>query len=398
MLHSSRIFPIIFLGILTITSSFAQNYQDSIEQILQTIADNPSVTGFSVSIIRDGEVKYMNGFGLADEHTKRGYTAKTIQNIASISKTFIGVSLMKAQALNLLNLDDPIDKYLPYKITNPYHPKEVITIRHLAGHISSLKDPEEYEKAYIFEEKINIDSSVRPKSIHKMVADYNTNKRVDLDDFIKSIFHSSGEYYSKKNFLKVAPGEKFSYSNIGAGMAARIIEEASGKSFMEFTQEHIFDPLEMSNSTWELKKANRNLKAIPYLKPGVPLPHYDLITFADGGLITSIEDLSKYIIEMMNCYLGKGNILTKAQAQEMMTPQLKDVKEKYGIFWEISGTGKSIGHNGGDPGTGTNMYFMPSTGVAKIIFTNSPPIDKTSGEALTKVWGTMRAYEMKIEK
>ncbi len=122
MLHSSRIFPIIFLGILTITSSFAQNYQDSIEQILQTIADNPSVTGFSVSIIRDGEVKYMNGFGLADEHTKRGYTAKTIQNIASISKTFIGVSLMKAQALNLLNLDDPIDKYLPYKsetVTTP---------------------------------------------------------------------------------------------------------------------------------------------------------------------------------------------------------------------------------------------------------------------------------------
>jgi len=397
MLKLDRILPLLALLIFSSFSSIGQNYQDSLEQILNPIAQNPNITGFAVSIIRDGEVKYSNGFGLADESTRRAYTTKTTQNIASISKTFIGVSLMKAQAMGLLNLDDPIDKYLPYKIINPNFPTKVITIRHLAGHLSSLEDPDEYEKAYIFEEKINIDPDVKPKDVHKMVAEYNTNKRVDLDEFIKSIFHPSGEYYSKKNFLKVPPGEKFSYSNIGAGMAARIIEEASGKTFIQFTQEYIFDPLQMTSSTWELKKADRNLKAIPYIKPGVPLPHYDLITFADGGLITSIEDLSKYVIEMMNCYLGKGTLLTQDEAKEMMTPQLKDADEKYGIFWEISGTGKSIGHNGGDPGTGTNMYFMPSTGVAKIIFTNSPPIDKDSGEALTKAWRTMRAYELKIE-
>ena len=293
---------IAIISISSIPQIFAQNYQDSIDQVLKPIADNPSVSGFAVSIIRDGEVKYMKGFGLADEANNRNYTHQTTQNIASISKTFIGVSLMKAQAMNLLDLDDSIDKYLPYKIINPRFPNEVITIRHLASHTSSLKDPDEYEKSYIFEEKINFAPSMKPKFVHKMAAGYNTNTRVGLDEFIKSIFHPSGEYYSKKNFLKVGPGKKYAYSNIGAGMAARIIEEASGKSFVEFTQEHIFDPLQMNSSTWELKKADRNLKAVPYIRPGVPLPQYDLITFADGGLITSVEDLSKYVLEMMNCY------------------------------------------------------------------------------------------------
>jgi len=379
----------------------AQSVNDSLDMKLSAFAKNQSVVGFATSIIRDGEVKFINGYGLADEESKRAYTTKTIQNIASISKTFIGVSLMKAVEMKMLKLDDPIDKYLPYDIVNPKHPNQKITVRNLATHTSSLKDPDDYERAYIFEEKLNLNLAGLGRGISKEVEEmaqmYNSNVRVPLDDFIKSIFHPSGKYYSKKNFLKSAPGEKFSYSNIGAGMAARIIEIASGKSFQDFTQEYIFDPIGMNNSTWDLAKADRNLKSTPYIKTGMPIPHYDLITFADGGLITSIEDLSKYILEMMNCYLGKGKLLTKAQAKEMMTPYLPDSKEKYGIFWEISQSGLSIGHNGGDPGTMTNMYFIPSMGIAKIMFTNSPPIDKDGGEALSNVWRTLRAYEKKVE-
>ncbi len=388
------LFAAIFLSQFNLSG---QNYTDSLDLVLTEVAKSESLTGFSVCIIRDQEVKYSKGFGLADEKSGRKYTTQTIQNIASISKTFIGVSLMKAQEMNLLNLDDPIEKYLPYKIINPKFPNNKITIRHLATHTSSLKDPEDYERAYIFEEKIVLEKEVKLKGLDKMIELYNSNVRVGLDDFIKSIFHVDGKYYSKKNFLKKAPGEKFSYSNIGAGMAARIIELASGMSFSAFTQKHIFDPLEMNNSTWELAKADRSMKATGYLVPGVPLPHYELITFADGGLITSIDDLGKFALEMMNCYAGKGTILSEVQAKEMMTPYLKDAKEKYGIFWAISSSGLSRGHSGGDPGTMTQMYFQPKTGIAKVMFMNCPPIDKSSGEAINRAWKTMKKFEKLVE-
>ena len=377
--------------------SYSQNYQDSLDIKLQALADLEGVPGFAVSIMRDGEIKYLNGFGWADIQAKKKYKPQMIQNIGSISKTVIGVALMKAEAMGVLDLDDPINKYLPFPISNPRFPNEAITIRHLASHTGSLNDPDEYEKAYIFQEKINID----PKSVHKYyrkyIPIYNANKRTELSSFVKSIYHPSGKYYKKKNFLKVGPGKEFSYSNIGAGIAAWVIEIASGETFVEFTQKHIFDPIGMQNTSWELNKIDLNKKVTPYISTAQPIPHYDLITFADGGLITSVKDLSKYIMEMMRCYEGKGSILTKEQCIEMMTPYLKNNEEPYGIFWSKTKSGKSIGHNGGDPGTATNMYFQPATGVAKIMFINMIPIDDKSGSVANNAWNTLKEYELLVD-
>jgi len=375
----------------------AQNYQDSLDQKLQAFADTKALPGFAVAIMRDGKMQYAKGFGWADMADRRSFTTQSIQNIGSISKTFIGVALMKAQSLGLLLLDDPIDKYLPYKIVNPRFPDRKITIRHLASHTASLKDPDAYEHAYIFKEKIDIPTDQIPKDYKKYIKLYNNNQRVGLDEFIKSVYYPGGIYYKKKNFLKVGPGEQFNYSNIGAAMAARVLEFATKMSFVDFTQKHIFDPIGMNNTSWELDKVDLSQKTTPYLSPGISIPHYDLITFADGGLITSVEDLSKYIMEMMKCRLGNGTLLSKELCNEMMRPYLKNNDQPYGVFWETTKSGKSIGHNGGDPGTATNMYFQPETGVAKIMFINMIPYDKKSGEIAGKTWRTLREYELLIK-
>jgi len=346
-----------------------------------------------VAIIRDDEVKYMKGFGMANMEQSIPYSASSFQNIASVSKTTIGISLMKAVEEGLLKLDDPVNKYLPYKLVNPKFPNQSITIRHLATHTSSLKDPEDYERAYIFQEKIEVGNVKLPKGYKKMIQQYNSNSRVGPDEFAKSIFVPGGKYYAKKNFLKAAPGTKFSYSNIGAGIASRIIEIVSGMSFQEFTAKHIFDPLDMKNTTWDLTSDVLKNKVIPYLMPSLSIPHYDLITFADGGLITSVEDMSKYIIEIMKCYEGKGKLLSKEQCREMIRPYLKDSKSPYGLFWTTTQSGLSIGHNGADPGVVTNVFFQPKTGVAKIVFANMLPYDKLSGKTISQVWATMRKYE-----
>ena len=69
--------------------------------------------GYSVAIVDSSGILYNQGFGYADVKNKKKYTKNTLINIASISKVFIGVSLLKAQEMKLINLDDPINKYFP---------------------------------------------------------------------------------------------------------------------------------------------------------------------------------------------------------------------------------------------------------------------------------------------
>ena len=74
------------------------------------------------------------------------------------------------------------------------------------------------------------------------------------DEFLKKILSTDGEWYKKKNFLKKKPGTIFTYSNIGAGLAALVLENAVGKPFNVFTKEYIFEPLEMSDTGWFLEE------------------------------------------------------------------------------------------------------------------------------------------------
>ena len=389
--------PLLFLMLTINFSAFAQPniYQDSLHLQLSQLSTQSEIPGFGTIIIRDGAVKYAKGFGYENSAEKKPYTTSSIQNIASLSKTVIGVSLMKCVQLGLLQLDDPINKYLPYSIVNPHSPNALITVRHLATHTSTLNDPNDYERAYIFQSKIETGKEKIPKGYKKYIKLYNKNTRVPLDEFVQSIFIAGGKYYRTKNFLKAMPGKQFKYSNIGAGIASRIVEIVSKMSFQDFTAKHIFEPLGMNDTGWDLTTEVLTKKVTPYLTPSLPLPHYDLVTFADGGLITSLDDFSKYMMEMMRCYNGEGEILSKALCQEMMTPHLNE-GQLYGIFWEISASKKSIGHNGGDPGTLTNCYFQPATGVAKIMFSNMLPHDKKSNLTFNAIWKTLRKYELKV--
>ena len=82
---------------------------------LEQIYSQGHINGFSVAIVNQDGILFQKGFGYSDRKGEKNYTENTVQNIASISKTFIGVALLKAQELGKLNLDDPINKYVPFK-------------------------------------------------------------------------------------------------------------------------------------------------------------------------------------------------------------------------------------------------------------------------------------------
>ena len=106
--------------ILSISTSIrAQNVGDSITLKLNKISINSNLVGFAVAIVNKDSIVYAKGFGYANLEAKTPYTINTIQPIASISKTLLGVALMKAQEMGKLNLNDNINDYLPFKIYNP---------------------------------------------------------------------------------------------------------------------------------------------------------------------------------------------------------------------------------------------------------------------------------------
>ena len=365
---------------------------------LEQIYMESHINGFSVAIVNKDGILFTKGFGYSDRKANKRYTEHTLQNIASISKTFIGIALLKAQELGKLTLDDPINNYLPFKVINPYFPDEPITIRQLATHTATLKDPSVYEKqGYILKEvnKTGTKANANFKSPEEIVA---------MQVFLESIFNPKGKWYKKRNFLKMKPGEIFEYSNLGAGLAAYIIELATETSFSEFTAKHILEPLGMSASGWRFEDIDMSKHSKLYLDTETQLPFYSLVNYADGGLISSASDMGKYLSELINGQNGRGKILTKASFSELFTPQLtagnfeerneSDYNDEYnsGIFMGFSAAGY-IGHTGSDPGVASFMFFDPKTRIGKILMVNTD-LGKEGVKEFIEIWDILGKYEM----
>lgn len=346
----------------------------SLTNELNKIYNQGYINGFSVAVVNKDSVIYQKGFGYADIETKELYSENTVQNIASISKTLIGIALLKAQELGKLNLDDPINKYLPYKVINPFYPKEIITIRHLATHTSTIKDTEFYgNKSYVLKDEVKELND----DINEMYVKLNKSETyISMTEFVEKVLSTKGDYYLKEGFINNRPGALFEYSNVGATLAAVILEIATDDSFKNFTTKHILEPLEMTSSGWSFEDIDLSRHSKLYLNPKFEIPFYTLITFPDGGLRTSTCDLSKYLKELIKGYCSAGTLLTQENYNEFFTKQLKEINflnqkgENEGIFVSFSAEG-NIGHSGGDPGVSTYMFFNPISKIGNILFVNT---------------------------
>ena len=371
-------------------------YLDSLNVALQGIADSSLIPGFAVSLIQNDKILFSKGFGYSNLKNKAPFTLQTINSVASISKTFIGLAILKLVDEGKLNLDEPINSILPYKIINPFHPDKEITVRHLVTHTSSIAqefDPEEVGESTI----VLIDSfkanSETPANLKKEIAYYMLGKYISIDQHIRKFTQPSGNWYSRDNFLKYPPGSKFNYTNLGALIAARIVEIKSGLSFDEYTRHQIFEPLNMTNTAWHYKELDSALFTTLYTtddrkKPIKVLEHpqYAMTDYPVGGLRTNVEDLTKYLVEIIKGYNGKGKLLTPESYQVLLNPQLADscfenrndyvFNDQYnmGVFWSVSAPGYRM-HNGGTIGVYSFIYFNPKTGMGALAFCNLPHND-----------------------
>lgn len=315
-------------------------------------------TGYATASVNQDSIIDIDYFGFSDKEKLIKYNKSTIQPIGSVSKTFIGISLMIAKEHGLLDLDEDINKYLDFELINPHSRKvHKTTLRHLATHTSGIID---YQKAY---------ESSYSKGLEPNMA---------LGIFLKEYLSKGGSKYSKKNFNKSIPGTKYEYSNIGSAIAAYIIEKVSGISFDLFTEKYIFEPLGMKNTGWFYRDIVQSNHAILYDEKDKALLPYSCSIYPDGSLKTTINDLSIYLIELIKGFDRNSKLLSKKSWSELFKQNfgdyvpVKNIDEKEpnaGIFIAYFKSG-AIGHTGSDLGVSTVMLFNPKTKIGKIFMGN----------------------------
>jgi CubicO group peptidase (beta-lactamase class C family) len=314
-------------------------------------------TGYATSIVEQNKV-VIKTFGFKDKNRKVKYDSLTTQPIASVSKVIIGLAIMKAIELGFINLDTDINEYLNFKIVNPnLRNYQKITMKHLATHTSGIRD------------KIKFYTQSYTKGLKSPYT---------LEEYLKSYFTEGGKRYSKKNFGKNQPGEEYSYSNIGAALAAYVIESASKIPFELFTEKYLFQPLGMNHTHWHYNGTQIEKYTQLFDKKDNPLDYYALATYPDGGLKSNIVDLSKLLQALIKGYQGDGDILSNNYWKVFFeknfseTSPIKGINPKepnHGIFIVYAKSG-SIGHTGSDPGVSVIMFFDPTTKRGKIFMAN----------------------------
>ena len=353
---------LLIISILNACSSSKETIatKNDLNTKLQNVLKYKRLTGFSVSAFTKDSVLYQNAFGYENINTKTSYTINTEQHVASISKTTIAVALLKAQELGLFSLDDPINNNLPFKVINPHFENDEITIRQLAMHMSSIKYSEEMTDSRAFE-----------------------NPDLALGSFIKAYVEKSGKWYNDDNFHKEKPGTIGDYSNVGASLAAYIIEYKSGIPFSDFIETYIFKPLGLENTSFNSKP---DISYYKYLSQDnfekVEMENRGDGLYPAGRLSTNVVELTKFCqMVMNNGRLNDLTILKPESVQEMLNASklkksLDDDINRQAIFWSTMksplGIPKEmIGHNGGDYGVYTMMFFDQKTGIGYILLSNT---------------------------
>lgn len=348
---------------------------------LTSLFNVSSLAGMTVAVVKNGEINIQKSFGYANVEKETVYTNKTNQPIGSVSKTFIGVALMKAIEQGHFTLETNINDILPFTIHNPNTPDTPIKIKHLVTHSAGLEDFEEtYELQYYIKEGENI---LLPAS--QVILDFGVEvgNGHTLGDYIAAVYTPDGPLYDEDTFLEEGPGKVYAYSNIGASLAAYLIEVKTGQSFASYVNEHIFNPLNMINTAYDRSQISQDLLATLYISKAYELPEYSHSSYPDGFVNTSNEALTKYLLEMIKGVNGSGTLLSKESYQSLFTrlsPNNMEEGEIHAVFWDLTTDGR-IEHNGGDPGISTILSFNPITNSGYIAMCN------TSGGGLGEALG-----------
>lgn len=302
----------------------------------------------NILVYEKGEIVFQSSNGLSTIDPIDSLTLNSQFRLASVSKQFTSVAVMKLKQEGKLDYNQKVSSIL-----NDF-PHDNITIKHLLQHTSGIAD-------YI-------------KIISQNYVPQNSTKRDILgNNEILDIFYNSNPK------LKFQPGEKYEYSNTGYLILASIVEEVSKQHFREFLKENIFDPLNMNNTLlysykegYDSDIPNRVFGySLNEEKDGYELNDYHVVNDVrgDGGIYSTINDLFKWNMALLDYKVVPKKLLDEA----WRVGTLNNGEDfGYGYGWVIGERTKpkSVFHSGGWVGFVTYLYNEIDTKSGYVILTN----------------------------
>ncbi len=347
-----------------------KEFKEQLDNVLEEIRSRWEIPGMGVGIVENDEIVYTRYSGVQNLETLAPVTPRTVFCLQSISKCFVACAVMQLVEQGVIQLDEPIARYLPYFNLNDERYSQ-ITIRQLLSHTSGLPDMDEFDYN---------DFVLHPE------ADEGA-----LERYVRSL--------EDKKLVR-APGEGFWYSNIGYDILGDLISKISRQTFEEYMREHILLPAGMPDSTFLLADVERDRLAAPHLRsPEMivnPIYPYHRADAPASFLHSSIEDVCHWVIGSLNKGVYQQERFLSASSYDLMwTSAAKrggvQLKEDMGLGWSLGhfeGV-RTISHGGGGFGWTGNLVLLPERKQAVIILSNeeSSAIHRLTGAALRTMLG-----------
>ena len=341
MLYASKSSVGVFLLLFIALSSFAQFTK--VDADVNQIMKEQDIVGMSFAVVKGGKIIYANSFGQKNIESSTRLVNGDIFRIASISKSFSATSIMQLVEARKISLDDDFGKLVGFRIRNPNFPEQVITLRMVMSHTSSINDSQGY---------FNLDV-INPDKNPDWAKSYNT----------------------------YAPGSDYQYCNLNYNMVGSVIERVSGERFDNYVKNHVLKPLglyggynvdslDKGRFTTLYDYDEKNKKYLPspqaYVSRSEDIAKYVMgystpMFSPTGGMKISATDLAKYMIMHMHGGKANGTRIISKKSSKIMQTKIADV-ENYGLalgtnLEDIIPGEKMTGHTGSAYGLYSIMFF-----------------------------------------
>jgi CubicO group peptidase (beta-lactamase class C family) len=334
-----------------------------VEQLYRNYWVREHLPGLSYGVVVDGRLIMTGSFGYANLEKKIPAGTTSLFRVASMSKSFTALAILRLRDEGKLRLDDPASDYIHElkglsPLTNDSPP---ITIRNLLTHSAGFPEDDPWGDRQL----------------------------ADSDQELR-------EFVRQGISLSNVPGILFEYSNLGFALLGQIVQVVSGVDFETYMKERIFEPLGMNSTAYEYSEVSEERLALGYgwidsAWTPIRLEHHGAFG-PMGGLITSIEDFAFTVALHLSAWPprsgGEIGPLKRSSLREMQQPWtfsslLPDFRYPggrqcpltmaygYGLGWRRDCTGRvMVGHTGGLPGFGSDWRMMPEYGLAVMSFGN----------------------------
>ncbi|MFN8940397.1 MAG: serine hydrolase domain-containing protein [Acidobacteriota bacterium] len=313
--------------------------------------------GLVYGVVVDGEVVHVQGWGVSDVEKKTPVGAETVFRIASMTKSFTALAILKLRDAGKLSLEDPVVKWVPeFAGTKlPTRDSAPVTVRQLLTHGAGFPEDNPWG-----------------------------DRQLGIAD------RKMGEWVDGGIPFSTPPDTAFEYSNYGFGLLGRIVAKVSGRSYESYLEQEILKPLGLKSATLEAGKAPAGRRAVGYGRRDgkyfeiASLPHGAF--GAMGGLLIDARDLGKYVAYQLSAEPARD----EAEAGPVKRSSLREMQR----VWRMSGMRASregatargygyglgvsqtcefervVSHGGGLPGFGSYMMWLPQRGVGMFAMAN----------------------------